>query len=134
MQPKVEIVRFWLAKAESDLASARRLIREGTPLIDAGCLHCQQAVEKALKGFLQWHEVETPKTHLLSRLSSLVRRIDSTLADLIDEHDWLSPFASDVRYTPYPAALSIEVAERAVSAAERLSAAIVDRLPPEVRH
>lgn len=43
----------WLAKAERDYEAARRMIDEPRePLLDAGVYHCQQAAEKALKGWL----------------------------------------------------------------------------------
>jgi hypothetical protein len=42
----------WLAKAESDLATARLLIIGEEPYFDTGCYHCQQAADKAIKAWL----------------------------------------------------------------------------------
>lgn len=42
----------WIAKAERDLEAAKRMIVCVDPLLDTGSYHCQQAAEKALKGYL----------------------------------------------------------------------------------
>jgi HEPN domain-containing protein len=133
MPPKLEIVHFWLAKASTDLSAARRLLLESPVLMDAGCLHCHQAVEKAVKGILQLHEIEPPRTHSLARLAGLCRPFHPALADMLVEHEWLTPFAGDVRYPPFPAALSREVASRALAAAERIFDMVVNHVPPEAR-
>ena len=62
----------WLAKAERDYEAARRMIDEpGEPLLDAGVYHCQQAAEKALKGWLTGRGVAVTKTHDLVHLVRL---------------------------------------------------------------
>ena len=50
-QPATKLARAWLLKAFSDLDTARQIggLTEGH--LDAGIYHCQQAAEKALKGF-----------------------------------------------------------------------------------
>ena len=45
MNDKVSHSRQWLAKAESDLTAARRLLDVGGPF-DAVCFHAQQAAER----------------------------------------------------------------------------------------
>ena len=42
----------WIAKAKRDLEAAKRMIVCVDPLLDTGAYHCQQAAEKALKGWL----------------------------------------------------------------------------------
>ena len=49
---QVEEIRAWLIKAARDLEAARRLIETEEPLLDIVVYHCQQSMEKALKGFL----------------------------------------------------------------------------------
>jgi len=49
MRPEDELVRDWLFKARNDLASAERLLVGDEPILDTGCFHCQQTVEKLLK-------------------------------------------------------------------------------------
>jgi HEPN domain-containing protein len=52
MNAKLELVRNWLIKAQHDLAAARKLALSPDPYLDVAVYHCQQAAEKAIKGFL----------------------------------------------------------------------------------
>ena len=47
-----EEVKEWLQKAKNDRLAARILIEHDPPVLDAASFHCQQAVEKMIKGFL----------------------------------------------------------------------------------
>jgi HEPN domain-containing protein len=51
-EAKVHLVRSWIIKAQHDLASARVLAASDPPLLDTAIYHCQQAAEKAVKGYL----------------------------------------------------------------------------------
>ena len=46
--------RGWLSRAASDLRAAEHEFPAVPPLLDDIVFHCQQAAEKALKGFLTW--------------------------------------------------------------------------------
>ena len=56
----------WFRKAQNDIRAAELLMPEG--LLDEVAFHCQQAVEKCLKGFLFWHGKPFKKTHDLLSL------------------------------------------------------------------
>ena len=58
----------WMAKAKRDLEAAQRMIDCAEPLLDTGTYHCQQAAEKALKGWLTFRSVSVTKTHDLVHL------------------------------------------------------------------
>ena len=49
---KARTVGHWLRKARHDLRSAHRLYTDAPPLLGTAAYHCQQAAEKALKGWL----------------------------------------------------------------------------------
>jgi HEPN domain-containing protein len=53
----------WLAKARTDLRAARADMNAYPPITSDALFHCQQAVEKALKGFLATKEKPLQKTH-----------------------------------------------------------------------
>lgn len=53
---KEELTRSWLVKAKRDLLSAEQLAGADFPLLDTAAYHCQQAAEKAIKGFLLFHD------------------------------------------------------------------------------
>ncbi len=58
-----ELSRAWLLKAFSDLDTARQIGGLPDGHLDAGIYHCQQAVEKTLKGFLVLHGKPFEKIH-----------------------------------------------------------------------
>ncbi|MBI5122077.1 MAG: HEPN domain-containing protein [Rhodospirillales bacterium] len=66
-----EVLR-WLAHADSDRRTAAVCLAADPSLLDAASFHCQQAVEKLLKGALVWAAVPFRKTHDLSELGEKV--------------------------------------------------------------
>ena len=73
---KEELTRNWLIKARRDLLSAGQLAEGCVPLLDTAAYHCQQAAEKAIKGYLVYHDVRFEKTHDLDVLLSQAAEID----------------------------------------------------------
>ena len=132
MPPDLDLVRGWLGKAHNDLESARRLLGSQEPLLDTGCFHCQQTVEKVLKGYLLAHEIVSPKVHALGLLFDLCEKQDPTFSEIRDDCEWLTRFAVETRY-PSGRKVRPERARKALSAAERAMSFVLDRLPPEVR-
>ena len=65
---RVAETRGWLARATSDLRAAEHEFLATPPLLDDIVFHCQQIAEKALKGFLSWHDRPFRKTHSLEEL------------------------------------------------------------------
>ena len=49
--------KAWLRKAAYDLRVASHSLTASPPLLDDVVFHCQQAAEKALKGFLMWNNI-----------------------------------------------------------------------------
>ena len=75
----------WFEKAHKDLRCAQIDLAAEPPAPEDALYHCQQAAEKALKGFLSWHDQPFPKTHDLGRLGKQAVELDQTLEPLIDE-------------------------------------------------
>jgi predicted nucleotidyltransferase len=67
-----EKVKLWLIKAFEDYISIKTLL--DSPLMEYTtsiiCFHSQQMVEKLLKAFLTYHNIQFPRTHLLETLRS----------------------------------------------------------------
>jgi HEPN domain-containing protein len=86
----------WLFFAESDLKTARAVLKEGIPHMV--CFHAQQAVEKSLKAILRNRNKNTPKTHSLVKLITEVERLKLTTK--MDRNDiyFLDQFYSPTRY------------------------------------
>ena len=56
-------IESWLLKAEHDMVAAQRLIEIEPMILDGACFHCQQAIEKCLKGLLCFFGKDIEKTH-----------------------------------------------------------------------
>ena len=76
------LTRQWLRKAEDDRRLAALAMRGRPPLYDGACYHCQQAVEKYLKGLMNEFGLPVPKIHNLEDLLSLLLPRDATLRSL----------------------------------------------------
>lgn len=66
----LEDVRTWLAKAAADLRAGEHDLTAQSPLFEDVLFHCQQAVEKALKALLAWHDQPFRKTHNLEEIGN----------------------------------------------------------------
>jgi HEPN domain-containing protein len=94
-----ETVKEWMAKAEGDFAVACREMRaRKSPNYDAVCFHCQQCVEKLMKGLLIHLGVTPPKTHMLVVLDELLGSVCPIWAWPADELRFLSHSAVFLRY------------------------------------
>jgi HEPN domain-containing protein len=76
--------KAWLRKAAYDLRAASHSLTASPPLLDDVVFHCQQAAEKALKGFLMWNNIPFRKTHSLEEIGEQCLDLDSTLQDFRD--------------------------------------------------
>lgn len=86
----------WIEKADNDYLSAKRLYDYKPAILDTACFHCQQAIEKYLKAYLSFLDVDFPKTHDLNTLLKLIIESDATF-DEIDFKD-MNEFAVAIRY------------------------------------
>ena len=91
-------VQSWLVKAERDLASADCLAAAPKPLLDTAIYHCQQAAEKALKGFLVYHDSRIHKTHDLGILIADSSAFTTKYAAFADAAERLTQYAMLFRY------------------------------------
>lgn len=125
--------RGWLVKADHDLRAADMLRAADPPLGGDAAFHCQQAAEKALKGFLAWHGRTFRKTHNLGELGQAVAEISPELASLLRRGVALTDYAWKFRYPGEVEDPTPEEIERALALAREIYQAILTRLPPEVR-
>jgi HEPN domain-containing protein len=57
--------REWLLRTKEDLDAAALVLTVPSPLVRTALFHCQQAVEKAMKAFLTWHDAAFREVHNL---------------------------------------------------------------------
>ena len=116
---RAEDARAWLVKASLDLRAAELDLGADEPLAEDAEFHCQQAVEKAMKAFLSWHDTPFRKTHSIEEIGRQRAAIDPSLAELVDRVVPMTEYAWKFRYpgeaeTPG----SDEAAEAALAPAE----------------
>jgi HEPN domain-containing protein len=100
------------------------------PLTADIAFHAQQLAEKALKGFLTWHDQPFRKTHNLVEIGQQCVAIDATLEDLARRAARLTEYAWKFRYPGEPAEPALE---EALAMARKVYEAVLCRLPAEVR-
>lgn len=132
---KREWVRSWLIKAHSDLRSARALLALDEPATDTAVYHCQQAAEKALKGYLAFRDQPLERTHDLEWLLELAIALEPTFAPLETQADVLNPYATAFRYpdmlgVQFPSVAEVNIA---IEHAQAIYDFVLNRIPQEAR-
>jgi HEPN domain-containing protein len=125
--------RAWFAKASNDLRAAEALTATSPPLFDEAVFHCQQAAEKALKGFLAWNGRTFRKTHNLEEIGEQCLAIDPSLRGVIDQAVPLSEYAWKFRYPGEPSQPGPDEVAEALAVARGVFEAAVSRLPVDAR-
>ena len=131
MPPDLPMVRKWLQKAQRDLELSH-LAEERETIAELACFHCQQAVEKALKAFLEFKGVRPPKTHSLAELLDEAERLDARYGELPDV-EWLTQFAVTVRYPDVELRVTAEHVQKGLAVAEHIFCFVGQSVPPEAR-
>jgi HEPN domain-containing protein len=108
MKDKYDLVRGWVAKAESDLFVVKQILDTPGPY-DTACFHAQQAIEKFLKSVLLLYEAPVPRTHDLEELQRLCLEVCSVpelaALDLTQITDYAVAARYDIEFWPEKAAL-----------------------------
>jgi HEPN domain-containing protein len=72
-----DYLKNWLFRANEDISVLENLFECGPELYASTiCFHAQQAVEKFLKAFLVFHNIDFPKTHDLDYLLLECKKIN----------------------------------------------------------
>ncbi len=125
--------RSWLHKASEDVRAAEVARGAEPPLRDAAVFHCQQAAEKAIKGFLTLHARPFRKTHSIEEIGELAVAIDPALQPVIDRAAPLTEYAWRFRYPGTPDEPAIDEVDEAIAVARDIVREIVGRVPAAAR-
>jgi|SRR5712671_1731486 len=122
----------WLRVAERDRRMALAAMASAPPLHDGAAFHCQQAIEKLLKGFLTLAGKRGGKTHSLEQLGALAQQSFPDIAELVvAAHDW-TKWATVYRYpeeAPPPEPDEAEI-RAALEIIEQLATRLRQKQPP----
>jgi HEPN domain-containing protein len=127
-EEKARLAQSWLNSAHEDLQAVNRLSRP-PELIALAAYHCQQAVEKALKGFLLWNDQPFRKTHNLVELVEQCAKVDPEFSDLRLTAETLTPFGTEARYPDTQLVLDLVALNEAQQLAIEAVAFVQEKLP-----
>lgn len=85
--------RAWLTKSAQDLRRIEILLAAEPPDAEGALFHSQQAAEKAMKGFLTWHDVPFRRVHELDLIGEQCASVDQSLSDVMSQADTLTKYA-----------------------------------------
>lgn len=72
MKTRDELIKEWLKKGDKDLLTVRHeLSFDQKAVTESICFHCQQAVEKFLKAYMIFLNLEVTKTHEIGELITM---------------------------------------------------------------
>jgi HEPN domain-containing protein len=124
--------RAWFKRAAEDLRAAEHSLLAKPPLLEDLLFHCQQAAEKALKGFLVWHSRPFRKTRSLEEIGELCLGIDPTLRPIVDPLVPLTQYAWEFRYPGDSEQPSAQEADEALSLVRQAYRCLLSLLPKEI--
>ena len=130
-----KLTREWLTKASHDLQTARIVAGAPEGPLDTAIYHCQQAAEKAVKGWLTTEGVAFERTHDLRRLIRQAAGLSPNFSQFAGPAEMLTPYVSAFRYPgltddPMP---TREEFDEALQHAQAIFDFVVNLLPVEAR-
>lgn len=101
----------WLSRAKEDLEAARLLLQSAATL-NAAAFHCQQCIEKALKGYILFKNGNHVDGHNLTWLCRQAIKSDPRFQEWLDESAALNRYYIETRY---PTDVPVELSEKRVA-------------------
>ena len=94
-----KILKEWMEFARMDFLAAKHLYEHMYPKpLEIICYHCQQAIEKLLKGVLISRGVTIEKTHDLGLLAEMLQEYTEVDEKYLEMCDDLTPYGVKIRY------------------------------------
>jgi HEPN domain-containing protein len=110
----------WLERANEDIESAGKLL-DSEDTLNAAAFHCQQCIEKALKGYILFKTHQHIDGHNLTWLCRQAIKSDRRFTQWLDESVVLNRYYIETRY---PADIPLELNSIAVSSAYEMARAM----------
>lgn len=108
MKEAIQSSKEWLEYAQTDWQAAIHLTTATPKQFRNICYHCEQAAEKALKGFLTLHEVNFRHTHDLVQLCMSCMEIDPSYQEIAEGCSVLTGYGTQMRY---PSGIDVDETE-----------------------
>ncbi len=124
----LEIIRQWLLKADHDLGTAKLTYLHLPDYFDTIAFHCQQAVEKYLKTYLIYLNINFRPVHDLRYLLNMVLTQDTSFDSLYESIAALNDYAVKIRYPDFIIQLTNQELEEAIELAQQVKELIENKM------
>ena len=124
---RVVATQAWFIKANDDLREAEFVLTATPPFIGSSLFHSEQAVEKAVKGFLTWHD-KPFLTDDLEQLRTLAVEVEPALDGPLTDIHTLTEYAFRFRYPNDLAEPTFDQATETLRFAARVVGAVLARV------
>ncbi len=128
MSDNLNECKLWLEKADSDLGAAKILLVYLPEYKEAVAFHCQQAVEKYLKAYLIFLDIEFKPSHNLVYLINQINTKDSTSDSYYPLVIKFEGFAVEFRYPNATIMPTDEELKEAIQITETIRKWITDKI------
>jgi HEPN domain-containing protein len=126
--PASELIRSWLLKAAHDMETAKIVATQLPDYDDVIAFHCQQAIEKSLKGYLVYLDIEFKPVHDLGYLLNLTVTKDNSMDLYFEDVDRISRYAVQIRYPDTMIRLTKFQIEEAIKIASHMFGLIREKI------
>ncbi len=126
--PSNELVQSWLLKAAHDLETSKIVALHMPDFDDVIAFHCQQAIEKSLKGYLVFLDVEFKPVHDLGYLLNLTVTKDGSFDMYFEEVDRVSRYAVQIRYPDSIISLTSSQIQEAITMADLIFTLVKEKI------
>lgn len=124
----------WLERASEDIEAAGKLLELNNTL-NAAAFHCQQCIEKALKGYILFKTHQHVDGHNLTWLCRQAVKSDRRFIEWLDESVILNRYYIETRYpADMPLALTSKAVSRAYDMARAMYRFICDQVYDEIEY
>lgn len=134
MNGKIDVVKLWIEKADHDLGTAQLPSLYLSKYKDTIAFHCQQAVEKYLKGYLVFLDIAFKKSHSLTYLLSLISQKETISDELYDNAAELEDFSVEIRYPDISIDLTDEDIHDAIVIVKEFREYILNKVKLDIKY
>jgi HEPN domain-containing protein len=124
----------WITKADHDLGKAVLTFLHIPDYKDTVTFHCQQAVEKYLKAYLIFLDIDFRFSHDLVYLLELIGREDNTTGDFYERILMLQNYAVEVRYPDETIYITDEQVIEAIKTAKNIRIVLIRKMGINVEY
>jgi HEPN domain-containing protein len=118
----------WLKRSKSNLEMAKAGKSSDEILYEDLCFHCQQAIEKSLKGLLIYLGIDFPFTHSISALVKLIKESRIEPPDFVCNSAKTTVYAVGTRYPLEQEPVTEEEYKEALTLAEQVYNWVIEKI------